>query len=224
MSPPGLLSNGCDNSVSTMHSPTQVKTARLSCDYQVQTGHSGDEEEHLPKPKPQRYPPWLVNDLRSDHAGETGAVWIYNGILSVSRDRDLIGFATRHQMTEKSHLVALRSVLPPEDRTVLLPVWRVAGWLTGAFPSLFGAKAVHATIDAVETFVDEHYQKQIDKLRENNLYPDLLELLEKCQLDEVEHRDEARELAGEKLGRIVTLWCKLVQSGSRGAVALSRRI
>ena len=25
-------------------------------------------------------------DLRSDHAGETGAVMIYNGILAVSRD------------------------------------------------------------------------------------------------------------------------------------------
>jgi len=31
-------------------------------------------------------PEWLIADLRSDHAGEMGAVMIYRGILAVSRD------------------------------------------------------------------------------------------------------------------------------------------
>ncbi len=30
--------------------------------------------------------PGLLGDLRSDHAGETGAVAIYLGILAISRD------------------------------------------------------------------------------------------------------------------------------------------
>lgn len=37
-------------------------------------------------------PASLVADLRSDHAGETGAVVIYRGILAVTRDA---GFAVR---------------------------------------------------------------------------------------------------------------------------------
>ncbi len=35
------------------------------------------------------YPRWLESDLRSDHAGETGAVWIYKGILSFAGDQDI---------------------------------------------------------------------------------------------------------------------------------------
>ena len=34
------------------------------------------------------------------------------------------------------------------------------GWLTGAL-LLFGRKAIFATIEAVETFVDHHYAQQI---------------------------------------------------------------
>jgi hypothetical protein len=34
-------------------------------------------------------PPDLLDDVRSDHAGETGAVFIYRDILSVIGDPDL---------------------------------------------------------------------------------------------------------------------------------------
>ena len=34
---------------------------------------------------PDDIPAWLRRDLRSDHAGESGAVEIYRGILAVSR-------------------------------------------------------------------------------------------------------------------------------------------
>ena len=37
--------------------------------------------------------PGLIGDLRSDHAGETGAVAIYLGILAVSRDPAVRQFA-----------------------------------------------------------------------------------------------------------------------------------
>ena len=33
---------------------------------------------------------WLAAELRSDHAGETGAVAIYNGILRATHDPELI--------------------------------------------------------------------------------------------------------------------------------------
>ncbi|MCZ8149187.1 MAG: demethoxyubiquinone hydroxylase family protein, partial [Roseomonas sp.] len=97
-------------------------------------------------------PDWLVRELRSDHAGETGAVMIYRGILAVSRDPGVRDFAARHGATEQGHLDLLEQLLPPAQRSRLLPIWKVAGFLTGALPALFGPRAVHVTIDAVESF------------------------------------------------------------------------
>jgi ubiquinone biosynthesis monooxygenase Coq7 len=169
-------------------------------------------------------PAWLIADLRSDHAGETGAVWIYRGILAVSRDAELRAFAERHQETEKGHLDLLEQVLAPADRSRLLPIWRVAGFLTGFLPALFGARAVYATIDAVESFVDHHYQEQLDRLDAAGIKPALRALLAKCQEDEVHHRDEAREAAGPPPGAVLRAWAWLVGAGSRAAVAAARRV
>lgn len=169
-------------------------------------------------------PKWLVRELRSDHAGETGAVWIYRGILTVSRDRELRRFSIRHMRSESRHATALEDFLRPRQRTVFLPLWRVAGWITGALPALFGPGAVHATIDTVETFVDRHYQAQIDALDKRGTHRELRDMLEQCRLDEVEHRDEARMLHGGGLSSATRLWCWLVEKGSIAACGLSRRL
>ena len=87
----------------------------------------------------------LVGDLRSDHAGETGAVWIYRGLLAVSRDAGVREFAKRHLATEQGHLDKVEAVLPWPQRSRLLPGWRVAGFMTGALPALLGPRAVYAT-------------------------------------------------------------------------------
>ena len=96
----------------------------------------------------------VVADLRTDHAGETGAVCIYQCVLRFARDPALRAFAERHLATEAHHLRQIETWLPEADRSVLLPVWRVAGWLTGALPALLGQRAVYATVQTVETFVD----------------------------------------------------------------------
>ena len=166
----------------------------------------------------------LAGDLRSDHAGETGAVWIYRGLLAVSRDVGVREFATRHLATEQDHLDRIKSVLPWPQRSRLLPGWRVAGFATGALPALFGPRAVYATIAAVETFVDQHYQHQIDKLERQPEHAALLALMRQCQQDECEHRDEALALQNQPPGWLLRAWCKLVGSGSGAAVALARRI
>lgn len=169
-------------------------------------------------------PAWLIADLRSDHAGETGAVWIYRGILAVSRDAGVRAFAERHKDTEQGHLELLEEVLAPADRSRLLPIWRVAGFLTGFLPALFGPRAVYATIDAVESFVDHHYQAQLDRLDEARIEPALRALLAKCQEDEVHHRDEAREAAGPPPGALLRAWAWMVGAGSKAAVAAARRV
>ncbi|MEO0612958.1 MAG: demethoxyubiquinone hydroxylase family protein, partial [Pseudomonadota bacterium] len=137
----------------------------------------------------------IVGDLRTDHAGETGAVYIYRGILAVSRDANVIAFARDHLATESQHLKLIEEILPRDKRSRLIPVWKLAGWMTGFLPALFGPRVVFKTIEAVETFVDQHYQEQIDYLNEINLHADLKNLLEICQADEQHHRDEAGAFA-----------------------------
>ncbi len=168
----------------------------------------------------------LLQELRSDHAGETGAVYIYRGIVAVARLRgypELISFAQSHGETESEHLRLIEDWLSPQLRSRLLGPWRLAGWLTGALPALFGPRAVYATIAAVETFVDQHYQQQIDYLNQYGGPEDLLELLKRCQADECHHRDEAAELAGASASWILRVWCALVGSGSATAVKIARR-
>jgi ubiquinone biosynthesis monooxygenase Coq7 len=168
--------------------------------------------------------PGLIGDLRSDHAGETGAVAIYLGILAVTRDPKIRHFAREHLATEREHLARLAELLPAGQRSVLLPVWRVAGWLTGFLPALIGARAVYATIDAVETFVDHHYEEQIRKLPADGPGGALRALLMACQADEVDHRDEARAAGAAAHGRLLQSWQWLVGTGSALAVKAARRV
>ncbi len=170
-------------------------------------------------------PAEMVADLRSDHAGETGAVWIYRGVLAVSRDAGLREFARRHLDTEQHHLAQIGAVLPWPRRSRLLPLWRVAGFMTGALPALVGPRAVHATIAAVETFVDRHYQRQIDQISACPEALPLRELLQACQADERGHRDEALAAAGPAApGRLQRAWLRAVAGGSAQAVRLARLI
>ena len=57
----------------------------------------------------------IVPDLRTNHAGETGAVFIYKGILLVSKDKEIIEFAKNHLLTEKKHLELIETILPSSN-------------------------------------------------------------------------------------------------------------
>lgn len=183
--------------------------------------------------------PWsreLIADLRSDHAGEVGAVQIYRGVLALARDPALRAFAAHHQATEQAHLDLINQHLPAAHHSMLLPAWRVAGWLTGALPALFGPQAVYATIAAVETFVDRHYAEQIARIDQRRASSaDTVEItrltglradLERCRLDEVQHRHEAQTAlpAGHRPSLPMRAWTALVGSGSAAAVGLARRM
>lgn len=166
-------------------------------------------------------------ELRSDHAGETGAICIYRGIAAVAawrQDGELLAFARRHGDSEAEHLRLIEMWLPPARRSRLLVPWRIAGWLTGVLPALFGRRSVYATIAAVETFVDQHYQQQIEHLRRHGGPDGLLPVLLRCQADERHHRDEAAALAGTPIPVALRAWCAVVGSGSAAAVVVARRI
>ena len=169
-------------------------------------------------------PRWLQQELRSDHAGEFGAVMIYRGILAISRDASVREFAASHLRAEQKHLALMEEIVPAVGRTRLLPLWRVMGWLTGAVPALFGRQAVFATIEAVETFVDHHYEQQIVRLMPEGEHSPLRQVLVDCQADEVSHRDEAAQLAMPHRGLLMRLWCATVSFGSAAAVVAAKRV
>lgn len=88
-----------------------------------------------------------------------------------------------------------------------------------------GPPTVYATVAAVETFVDQHYAEQIARLdarRGDPASTALRDDLERCRLDELQHRDDALA-AGPARGPMLRCWTALVGGGSALAVALARR-
>src|SRR5882757_4831074 len=120
--------------------------------------------------------------IRVDHAGEYGAVRIYQGQLAVLRRNKnaAASVATIEHMAaqEQRHLKAFdrlvneRRVRP----TALEPVWRVAGFALGAVTAAMGEKAAFACTAAVEEVIDEHYAAQIAALEDRD--PALKERIE----------------------------------------------
>ena len=167
----------------------------------------------------------LESFLRSDHAGEVGAVYIYKGILSVAKDPALVEFSNRHLETEKEHLRKIEQILPPSKRSKLVGIWKIAGYLLGLLPSLFGPRIVFATIEAVESFVEDHYEEQLKYLRAQD-DPDqaLINLLQSCQDDEIEHKNESAIKKKSTPGFLLNFWMKIVGWGSSSAVKVAKII
>ena len=78
---------------------------------------------------------WLQGELRSNLAGEAGAVCIYRGALLGLQlrggDAEGEAFAREHMLTEQSHLALFDRLLSPPERTVALPLWRASGFALG---------------------------------------------------------------------------------------------
>ena len=167
----------------------------------------------------------LESFLRSDHAGEVGAVYIYKGILSIAKDPALVEFSKRHLETEKEHLRKIEEVLPVSKRSKLVGIWKVAGYLLGFIPSLFGSRIVFAKIEAVESFVEDHYEEQLKYLRVQD-DPDqaLINLLQSCQDDEIEHKNESAIKKRSTPGFLLNFWMKIVGWGSSSAVKVAKII
>ena len=178
-------------------------------------------------------PPYLPGDpppapdiaaiIRVDHAGEYGAVRIYDGQLAVlgrGRARDEI---RRMAEQEKRHLATFDELLR-ERRvrpTALHPVWHVAGYVLGAATAVLGERAAMACTVAVEEVIDEHYRDQAERLGENE--PALKKTIQEFRADELRHRAAAIEHgATEAFG--YDLITAVVKTGSRLAIWLSTRI
>src|ERR1700753_2374490 len=110
--------------------------------------------------------------IRVDHAGEYGAVRIYEGQLAVLKRRKRASVETIPHMADQEQrhlktfdkLVNERRVRP----TALEPVWRMAGFALGAVTAAMGEKAAFACTAAVEEVIDEHYASQVAALKDKD--------------------------------------------------------
>ena len=226
--------------VEEMKNPTSKCTSRRAR-YCCYTYHDA-KREYESKSSPWY---WLDKELSSNLAGETGAVYIYKGALKAldilerfdrsktfnRQHESARNFCETHYKTEESHRRFFDSIIPYDKRTRLLPLWRFAGYNLGLWPTLLGGtRALYVTVEAVESFVEQHFQEQIVPLRKEQTCPELLKLLEACCADEVHHKDDAaKQLLGEKSNVALNSWWVLlysmfVQLGSSTAAEIARRL
>ncbi len=165
----------------------------------------------------------IARMLRVDHAGEYGAVRIYEGQMAVL-GRSGSGEILRHMRDqERAHLetfeewIAKRRVRP----TLLSPCWHVAGYALGMASALLGERAAMACTVAVEEVIDTHYQGQIAQLGEDE--PELRETIAAFRTDELAHKDLAIAHGAEDAPGY-TLLSGAVKTASRLAIWLSTRI
>lgn len=166
--------------------------------------------------------------IRVDHAGEHGAVRIYDGQLAVfdkipgmEKTAALIRHMAEQEEEHLTHfdgLIVARDIRP----TAFGPLWDVAGFTLGAVTALLGEKAAMACTAAVETEIDAHYAAQLDEL-ENGADDDLRATIEKFRADEAAHRDTAMENGAEETPGYEVM-SKLIRFGCRVAIRASEKI
>ena len=170
-------------------------------------------------------PKFMIKWMRSNHAGETGAVWIYKGASCIFWNTKISKMSKEHILTETNHLIVMENLLTSNEKSKLLFLWRIMGFVLGFLSAMFGYKFFCITVDAVETFVEKHYNEQIEYLLNNNLNYKLAMVLKKCCDEEIEHQQDARSKVLEKDESTFTnLWKKIVGSGSNMAVNVSKLV
>ena len=165
--------------------------------------------------------------IRVDHAGERGAIKIYEGQLlalnTFVKDENLKKTIEKMKNHEKEHLdffnkeIKKRNIKP----TKLLPLWDLLGVGLGFGSAIIGKKATMLCTASVEEVIDEHYQNQINELDAEEKV--LKEKIKKFRDDELHHRDIAYEQGASKKG-IYSILDKIIKIGSKVAINISEKI
>ena len=165
--------------------------------------------------------------IRVDHAGERGAIKIYEGQLlalnTIIKNDDLKKKIEEMQIHEKEHCayfeneIKKRSIKP----TKFLPLWDLLGVGLGFGSTLLGKKATMLCAASVEEVIDEHYQNQIEQINDDE--KDLKNKIVKFRDDELHHKDIAYEEGATKDG-LYSVMDKIIKTGSRIAIRISEKI
>ena len=165
--------------------------------------------------------------IRVDHAGERGAVKIYEGQLlalnTLVKNESLKKTIEEMKVHEMEHCqffeneIRKRNIKP----TKFLPLWDLLGVGLGFGSTLLGKKAAMLCTASVEEVIDKHYQDQIDQLQsdENDLKSKIIKFRE----DELHHKDIAYEHGASKKG-LYSIMDKIIKTGSKIAINISEKI
>ena len=165
--------------------------------------------------------------IRVDHAGERGAVKIYEGQLlalnTLVKNESLKKTIEEMKVHEMEHCqffeneIRKRNIKP----TKFLPLWDLLGVGLGFGSTLLGKKAAMLCTASVEEVIDKHYQDQIDQLQsdENDLKSKIIKFRE----DELHHKDIAYEQGASKKG-LYSIMDKIIKTGSKIAINISEKI
>ena len=88
---------------------------------------------------------------------------------------------------------------------------------------MLGKNFVYATIFYVESFVEKHYQEQINILSKKRDQIKLQKMIFKLMNDEISHKEESF-INVSKLGLVHKMWGFIVTMGSKLAVGISKKI
>ena len=165
--------------------------------------------------------------IRVDHAGERGAVKIYEGqLLALStfvKDDSLKRTIEEMKIHEKEHCeffeneIKKRKIKP----TKFLPLWDLLGVGLGFGSTILGKKAAMLCTASVEEVIDEHYQNQINQLGSDE--KDLKEKIIKFREDELHHKNIAYDKGATKKG-LYSIMDKIIKTGSKLAINISEKI
>ena len=165
--------------------------------------------------------------IRVDHAGERGAIKIYEGqILALNtliKDDNLKNTIQEMKAQEKEHCnyfeneIKKRNIKP----TKLMPLWDLLGVGLGFSSTLLGKKAAMLCTASVEEVIDEHYKKQINQLKSDENI--LKEKIKKFREDELHHKDIAYKEGATKKG-LYKILDKIIKTGSKVAINISEKI
>ena len=169
----------------------------------------------------------LEEIIRVDHAGERGAIKIYEGQLLALKTfrQDEVLRKKIEEMKEHEHEhydffdkeIQKRKIEP----TKLLPLWDVMGVALGFGTTMLGKKAAMLCTASVEEVIDNHYKNQIDKLKEDE--KNLKERIIKFREDELHHKDIAYEKGATKKG-LYSIMDKIIKTGSKIAINISEKV
>ena len=169
----------------------------------------------------------LEEILRVDHAGERGAIKIYEGQLlalkTIKQDDVLKNKIEEMKEQEKEHLeyfekeIQKRKIKP----TYLLPLWDVMGIVLGFGTAMLGKKATMLCTASVEEVIENHYENQLKKIGNDEM--DLKSKIEKFKNDEVEHKNTAYESGATNKG-FYSIMDKVIRTGSKIAINISEKI
>ena len=165
--------------------------------------------------------------IRVDHAGERGAIKIYEGQLlalnTLVKDENLKKTIEEMKVHEVEHCNFFESEIKKRNikPTKFLPLWDLLGVGLGFGSTLLGKKATMLCTASVEEVIDEHYQNQIEQINDDE--KDLKNKIVKFRDDELHHKDIAYEEGATKDG-LYSVMDKIIKTGSRIAIRISEKI